>query len=367
MRCSPSCISCPNTAGSGATRPADSWRPPRWDLPRRATSYPSRAPFCSSRWACCRRRSPANRVPPSSSTRLAGKSPRTSWTALPPCSGSPSTPAPMRREASAIIDTAGRAELTSVEVLSTPDSGLIAPLKQWMLASQFSPGRLKGAAVRVMVQLAVGVHPPRLAATDLVTQARSQLAAGRSDSALSLLDLALDTALTHPTDGERAYALLVRGLVGRSSRDSAARVDLRDGLALYQDLRARGIDLAPFVRRLADSVRASGPKPKRPRADMPAPTAVSAVDEQPVLLSHPPIHYPPELAALKVDGTVVVEAALDLTGHVEPASPRLVQSPNHGFDAEALRVVRGSVYRPARSNGQPARAVIRQAISFVSY
>jgi len=240
-------------------------------------------------------------------------------------------------------------------------------LKQWMLASQFSPGRLKGAAVRVMVQLAVGVHPPRLAATDLVTQARSQLAAGRSDSALSLLDLALDTALTHPTDGERAYALLVRGLVGRSSRDSAARVDLRDGLALYQDLRARGIDLAPFLRRLADSVRASGPKPKRPRADMPAPTAVSAVDEQPVLLSHPPIHYPPELAALKVDGTVVVEAALDLTGHVEPASPRLVQSPNHGFDAEALRVVRGSVYRPAQSNGQPARAVIRQAISFVSY
>ncbi len=270
-------------------------------------------------------------------------------------------------EVSAIIDTAGRAELTSVEVLSTPDSGLIAPLKQWMLASQFSPGRLKGAAVRVMVQLAVGVHPPRLAATDLVTQARSQLAAGRSDSALSLLDLALDTALTHPTDGERAYALLVRGLVGRSSRDSAARVDLRDGLALYQDLRARGIDLAPFVRRLADSVRASGPKPKRPRADMPAPTAVSAVDEQPVLLSHPPIHYPPELAALKVDGTVVVEAALDLTGRVEPASPRLVQSPNHGFDAEALRVVRGSVYRPAQSNGQPARAVIRQAISFVSY
>jgi TonB family protein len=177
----------------------------------------------------------------------------------------------------------------------------------------------------------------------------------------------LDTALTHPTDGERAYALLVRGLVGRSSRDSAARVDLRDGLALYQGLRARGVDLAPFLRRLADSVRASASRPKPPGADMPAPTAVSAVDQQPVLVSHPPIHYPPELAALKVDGTVTVEAALDARGHIELAGTRLLQSPNHGFDAEALRVVRGSVYRPARSKGQPVRAVIRQAITFVSY
>jgi TonB family protein len=100
---------------------------------------------------------------------------------------------------------------------------------------------------------------------------------------------------------------------------------------------------------------------------MPAPSAVGGVDEQPVLVFHPPIHYPPELAALKVDGTVMVEATLDAMGHIERASARLVGSPNHGFDAEALRVVRGSVYRPARSNGQPVRAVIRQAISFVAY
>jgi len=271
-----------------------------------------------------------------------------------------------RVEVTAIIDTMGRPEPVSVEVLSTPDSGLIAPVKQWMLASQFAPGRLNGAVVRVMVQLGVGVQPPRLAATDLVTQARRQLAAGRGDSALSLLDLASDTALTHPTEGERAYTLLVRGVARRSSRDSVARAALRDGLALYQDLRARGIDLAPFLRRLADSLRASGPKAKRPGADMPPPTAVG-VDDPPVLATHPPIRYPPELAALKVDGTVVVEAALDATGHVEPGSLRLVESPNHGLDAEALRVVRGSVYRPARSHGQPVHAVIRQEITFVSY
>ena len=268
----------------------------------------------------------------------------------------------------AIIDTTGHAEPASLEVLSTPDSGLIEPVKQMMVASRFSPGRLKGAAVRVMVQMAVDVRPPRLSATELVSSARSHLGANRPDSALTQLALALDTALTHPTDGERLYALLVRGVAAsRTGRDSAGRADLAEGLALYQTLTARGVDLAPFLRRFADSVRLRGRGAKPPGATMSAPTAVGAVEEQPALVSHPPIRYPPEMQSLRVDGTVLVEAALDVTGHVEPGSARIVQSPNHALDEEALRVVRGSVYRPARSEGRAVRAVIRQAISFVNY
>ena len=53
--------------------------------------------------------------------------------------------------------------------------------------------------------------------------------------------------------------------------------------------------------------------------------------------------------------------------HVEPGSAKIVQSPNHAVDQEALRVVRGAAYRPAKSGGQSVRAVIRQAISFVNY
>ncbi len=268
----------------------------------------------------------------------------------------------------AIIDTTGRAEPASLEVLSTPDSGLIEPVKQMMLSSQFSAGRLKGAAVRVMVQLAVDVRPPRLSAAELVGTARRQLGAGRPDSALALLEIALDSELTHPTEGERTYGLLIRGIAAsRAGRDSAARADLGDGLALYQSLIVRGVDLAPFLRRLADSVRLNRRRAKPPSAAMPAPTTVGAVDEQPALISHPQIRYPPEMQALRVDGTVLVEAALDATGHVETGSAKVVQSPNHAFDEEALRVVRGSIYRPARSNARPVRAVIRQAITFVNY
>jgi TonB family protein len=100
---------------------------------------------------------------------------------------------------------------------------------------------------------------------------------------------------------------------------------------------------------------------------MSAPTALDAVDEQPALVSHPLIRYPSEMQALRIAATVVVEAALDATGHVDPRSERIFQSPNHAFDQEALRVVRGSLYRPAKSGGRPVRAMIRQAISFVNY
>src|SRR6267143_3951619 len=266
----------------------------------------------------------------------------------------------------AIIDTTGRAEPASLEILSTPDSGLIEPVKQMMQRSQFSTGRHKGTAVRVMVQLAVDVRPPHLSAAELVGTARRELGAGRPDSARTLLEIALDSALVHPTEGERSYALLVRGIAAsRAGRDSAGRADLESGLALYQNLTARGLDLAPFVRRLEDSVRLSRRAVKAPGATMPAPTVVGAVDEQPALATHPPIRYPPEMQALRVDGTVLVEAALDASGHVDPGSAKIVHSPNHAFDDEALRVVRGSVYRPARSKGRAVRAVIQQAISFV--
>jgi len=268
----------------------------------------------------------------------------------------------------AIIDTTGRAEPASLEILSTPDSGLIEPVKQMMQRSQFSTGRHKGTAVRVMVQLAVDVRPPHLSAAELVGTARRELGAGRPDSARTLLEIALDSALVHPTEAERSYALLVRGIAAsRAGRDSAGRADLESGLALYQNLTARGLDLAPFVRRLADSVRLSRRAAKAPGATMPAPTVVGAVDEQPALASHPPIRYPPEMQALRVDGTVLVEAALDASGHVDRGSAKIVHSPNHAFDDEALRVVRGSVYRPARSKGRAVRAVIRQAITFVNY
>ncbi|HEY6208131.1 MAG TPA: hypothetical protein VIW28_03675 [Gemmatimonadales bacterium] len=165
-------------------------------------------------------------------------------------------------EVAAIIDTLGRVEPASLEVLSTPDPGVREPVKQMMLESRFSPGRAHGLPARVMVQMAVEVRLPRLSATQLVTAARAQLARHEADSALATLEIALDSVITHPTGGERAYALLARGVAwsiagsrGGRGRASAASADFAAGLDLYEHLTSGGVDLAPPVRRLADSVR----------------------------------------------------------------------------------------------------------------
>jgi len=184
-----------------------------------------------------------------------------------------------------------------------------------------------------------------------------------------LVSEALDPA-TSATPGERVYALFVQGLAFKAKgRDSLASVAFDEGTAGYRDLLARGVDLAPFLRRLADSVRMSRRRPTAPAAfasGLGTPLA-TGVDEQPGLVSHPPIRYAPEMQALRVGGTLIVEATLDTMGHVIPSTLKIVQSPNPVFNEEARRVVLAATYRPARQGGKAVRTTIRQPITFAPY
>ena len=291
-------------------------------------------------------------------------------------SGGPSVrypPAVMRRHVQGlvrvtlIVDTTGHAEPASIEILETPDTALAGPVRTMILASHYVPGRKHQEPVRTMMELDLQLHaPPPPTATALATDARAALAAHHADSALALLADAMDTA-THATEGERMYVLVVRSMaLAAERRDSAARVDLDSAFALKRDLTVQHVDLAPFLLRLADSVRLArrgGIAARGPA--MGTPTLVGAADAPPVLISHPRIVYPLEMQRLSVSGTVVVEARVDATGRVTTA--KVVESPNPGLDGEALRVVRGSLYRVARRAGQAAAVTIRQPITFAGY
>jgi TonB family protein len=268
----------------------------------------------------------------------------------------------------AIIDTLGRAEERGLMVLESPDPAFEGPLMNMMLAAQFAPARRKGHAVRSEVTMGFDLNPPPPESpTRLVTAAREQLRARRADSALALTRLALDSA-NEASAGERVYALLVQGVAWHMKRrDSLATLSLDAGLEGYRDLTSRGVDLAPFLKRLADSIRISRRGARQPTAPFAAPSVVGAVDEQPALISHPPIRYAPEMQALRIGGTVIVEATLDTTGRVIPASVKIVQSPNPVFDAETKRVVLAAVYRPARIRGRSTRVTIRQPVTFAAY
>ena len=88
------------------------------------------------------------------------------------------------------------------------------------------------------------------------------------------------------------------------------------------------------------------------------------VDEPPELVSHPEPLYPEVLRQAGIEGSVVIEAVLDTTGHAEPGSLRTVSAAQPLFEAEARRVVIGSRYRPARMDGHAVRVRVRIPIRF---
>jgi TonB family protein len=90
----------------------------------------------------------------------------------------------------------------------------------------------------------------------------------------------------------------------------------------------------------------------------------SVVEEKPTVLSASEPEYPSLLRAAGVTGRVLVEAVIDPRGRAEPASIKVVQSPNPGFDAPAKRYVQRALFRPARIHGLPVRARTTVAVDF---
>jgi TonB family protein len=266
-----------------------------------------------------------------------------------------------------VVDTLGQPEPEGLVVLESPDSLLDKPLEQMMLATRFTPALRKGHPVRAVMTLGFDLHPPPPEnPTRLVTAAREQLRARRPDSALTLTRQALDS-YNQPSQGERAYAHFVEGAAWHmKGSDSLATRSFDLGMADYGDLKARGVDLAPVLTRLADSIRLARRR-VGPAAALASPTVIGTADEGAVLVSHPPIRYAPEMQKLKIGGTVILEATLDTTGRVIPSTVKIVQSPNPVFDAETKRVVLAAIYRPARVHGRPARVTIRQPMTFAPY
>jgi hypothetical protein len=90
-----------------------------------------------------------------------------------------------------------------------------------------------------------------------VDDARAQLERHRADSALVLLDAAVDP-VNGATPAVHVYAQLVRGFAWREAgNDSLAGVTFDRALADYRELKGRGVDFAPMLRSLADSVQAT--------------------------------------------------------------------------------------------------------------
>jgi len=61
---------------------------------------------------------------------------------------------------------------------------------------------------------------------------------------------------------------------------------------------------------------------------------------------------------------VLVQAIIDTTGHAEPGSVKIIQSPNTGFDQGSRNYVLHAVFRPARVHGRAVRVLIHVPIDY---
>jgi protein TonB len=90
----------------------------------------------------------------------------------------------------------------------------------------------------------------------------------------------------------------------------------------------------------------------------------AVVDEPPLLLSSPPLRYPPLLRDAGIEGEVVIEVVVGADGRPELETLRIVSSTNRGFEAAARAALASSVYRPGKMRGEAVRVLIRQPVRF---
>jgi len=89
----------------------------------------------------------------------------------------------------------------------------------------------------------------------------------------------------------------------------------------------------------------------------------AVVEQRPELLSGPP-RYPELLREAGIHGRVMLLAIVDTTGHLEPNSLKIVQTPSAGFERPIRQWAVSALFRPARLQGRAVRAFVRLPLDY---
>ncbi len=90
----------------------------------------------------------------------------------------------------------------------------------------------------------------------------------------------------------------------------------------------------------------------------------AVVDERPERLSCPPLQYPELLRQAGIEGTVVIQAVVDTTGHIQRNTMEVIRADHRGFERPARDLLMRCLYRPGRIRGRPVRVLVQQPITF---
>ena len=92
--------------------------------------------------------------------------------------------------------------------------------------------------------------------------------------------------------------------------------------------------------------------------------ALSEVDERPEIVLTPPLHYPDDPRLVGVDGAVLVRLVVDTAGNPEPATVRVVATPDTALGRAGEALVRKTLFRPARVRGRVVQVAIDVPVEF---
>ncbi len=92
--------------------------------------------------------------------------------------------------------------------------------------------------------------------------------------------------------------------------------------------------------------------------------AEALVEERPALLSAPAAVYPALLRQAGIQGRVILPVVIDTTGRVEPASVRIMKSPDPAFDQPTKDWLLNALFRPARLHGRGVRVFINLLVDY---
>jgi TonB family protein len=160
---------------------------------------------------------------------------------------------------------------------------------------------------------------------------------------------ALEEALASPDPAVRAEAAFE--LAGAGAVPESVGNRLREALQGDADARVRVAAVWAYAH-VRQGVAPEGAAP-----------ALQSVpfDEPPRLVKQARLVYPPEAFAEGIQGTVVVELAIDEEGKVGHAE---VRESVPALDAQALDAVRQWLFTPARLKGKPIATVVSSPLAF---
>ena len=97
-------------------------------------------------------------------------------------------------------------------------------------------------------------------------------------------------------------------------------------------------------------------------AKAPVTTKLTKIDTQPKVLKSIKPKYPEELKKKGIEGTVMLDVAVDKSGNV--CNVKVAKSVNSQLDKEALNAVKQWKFKPALSKGKPVKTTVKIPVAF---